>query len=177
MYWFIKELPTSYQTCQNVLSSLQVHDNVMRQAEERKSDEVCIRFLKDQQVGVYPLYRNLQYLVLFFRNHWVKMARPHTYIHIIFSPPANEVCEVYVFTPVCQSFCSRGGGGGVRGKGARVCVAGACVGGGACVAGGGMRGQGVCMPRMPPPDTTRYGQSMRGRYATYWNAFLFVGNV
>ena len=25
-------------------------------------------------------------------------------------PPANEVCERYVFTSVCQSFCSRGGG-------------------------------------------------------------------
>ena len=24
-------------------------------------------------------------------------------------PPANEVCEGYVFTPACQSFCSRGG--------------------------------------------------------------------
>ena len=24
-------------------------------------------------------------------------------------PPANDVCEGYVFTPVCQSFCSRGG--------------------------------------------------------------------
>ena len=24
-------------------------------------------------------------------------------------PPANEVCEGYVFTPVCQSFCSYGG--------------------------------------------------------------------
>ena len=23
--------------------------------------------------------------------------------------PANEVCEGYVFTPVCQSFCSQGG--------------------------------------------------------------------
>ena len=23
-------------------------------------------------------------------------------------PPANEVCEGYVFTPVCQSFCSQG---------------------------------------------------------------------
>ena len=29
---------------------------------------------------------------------------------ILFLPPANEVCEGYVFTPVCQSFCSRGGG-------------------------------------------------------------------
>ena len=26
-------------------------------------------------------------------------------------PPANEVCEGYVFTPVCQSFCSWGEGG------------------------------------------------------------------
>ena len=26
-------------------------------------------------------------------------------------PPTNEVYEGYVFTPVCQSFCSRGGGG------------------------------------------------------------------
>ena len=24
-------------------------------------------------------------------------------------PPANEVCEGYVFTPVCESFCSQGG--------------------------------------------------------------------
>ena len=24
-------------------------------------------------------------------------------------PPANEVCEGYVFTPICQSFCSLGG--------------------------------------------------------------------
>ena len=24
-------------------------------------------------------------------------------------PPANEFCEGYVFTPVCQSFCSQGG--------------------------------------------------------------------
>ena len=26
-------------------------------------------------------------------------------------PPANEVCEGYVFTPVCQSFCSQWGVG------------------------------------------------------------------
>ena len=28
----------------------------------------------------------------------------------IFLPPATEVCEGYVFTHVCQSFCSLGGG-------------------------------------------------------------------
>ena len=44
-----------------------------------------------------------------------------------------------------------------------VCGQGACVaGGGACVARG--RG-GMC--------GTRYGRSMSGRYASYWNAFLF----
>ena len=30
--------------------------------------------------------------------------------HSTFLPPANEVCEGYVFTPVCQSFCSQLGG-------------------------------------------------------------------
>ena len=29
---------------------------------------------------------------------------------VILLPPANEVCEGYVFTPVGQSFCSQGGG-------------------------------------------------------------------
>ena len=28
----------------------------------------------------------------------------------MYLPPANEVCEGYVFTPVCQSFCSQGEG-------------------------------------------------------------------
>ena len=30
-------------------------------------------------------------------------------IEAVLLPPANEVCEGYVFTPVCQSFCSQGG--------------------------------------------------------------------
>ena len=34
-----------------------------------------------------------------------------TYFHLL--PPANEVCEGYVFTPVSQSFCSQRVGGGV----------------------------------------------------------------
>ena len=53
--------------------------------------------------------------------------------HTIYLPPANEVCEGYVFTPVCQSFCSQGGG---------VCV----VAGGHAWLPGGMHGcGGVCM--------------------------------
>ena len=30
---------------------------------------------------------------------------------LAFLPPANEVCEGYVLTPICQSFCSQEGGG------------------------------------------------------------------
>ena len=32
---------------------------------------------------------------------------------MLYLPPANKVCEGYVFTPVCQSFCSRGGSASV----------------------------------------------------------------
>ena len=47
-----------------------------------------------------------------------------------------------------------------------------CVMGGACVV-GGMHGRGhACHAHTP--DTTRYGQLMRGRYASNWNAFLSV---
>ena len=36
---------------------------------------------------------------------------PQQYIfNDTFLPPTNEVCKGYVFTPVCQSFCSWGGG-------------------------------------------------------------------
>ena len=31
------------------------------------------------------------------------------YSWLVFLPPANDVCEGYVFTPVCQSFCSQEG--------------------------------------------------------------------
>ena len=32
-----------------------------------------------------------------------------SYWNAFLLPPANVVCEGYVFTPVCQSFCSQGG--------------------------------------------------------------------
>ena len=97
-------------------------------------------------------------------------------------PPANEVCEGYVFTPVCQSFCSGGAcvAGGMHGRGA-------CVAGGHALAGerawhvggmwvGGYVWQGGMHATHAPLDITRYGRSMRGRYASYWNAFL-LSNV
>ena len=63
-------------------------------------------------------------------------------------PPTNEVWvkEGNVFAPACDSFCSRGGGVPSRG----------CHEGGYCEG--------------PPPPR---GRSTSGRYASYWNAFLF----
>ena len=55
--------------------------------------------------------------------------------------------------------------GGMHGWGA--CVDGGHAWPGACVA----REGGAASP--PPPDTTRYDRSMSGRYASYWNAFLY----
>ena len=58
---------------------------------------------------------------------------------IVLLLPANEVCEGYVFTPVCQSFCSQGW----------PCMAEGCVAGGMHGEGhawlGGMCGRGACM--------------------------------
>ena len=98
----------------------------------------------------------------------------------------------------CLSVILLTGGGGHAWLG--VCVAGgaymarghawrgvACVPKGACVP-RGMHAQGGCAcpgvmhvcracmhPGPPPnqPDTTTYGRLMSGRYASYWNAFLF----
>ena len=67
-----------------------------------------------------------------------------------FLPPANEVCEGYVFTGVCHSVHKGGGGACVVAGGVRGCSGGR----------GGMRGF---------FDEIR---SMSGRYASYWNAFL-----
>ena len=111
--------------------------------------------------------------------------------------PQRSCGQGNIFTPVCQSFCSQGGGHAWWGGGA--CVArghawwrGACVARGACMAKGGMCGKGgmhgkggacvmkgvcvakgECVPCTPPSrDTTWYSRSMRGRYTSYWNAYL-----
>ena len=71
------------------------------------------------------------------------------------------------------------GEGGMRGERGHVWQRGECMAkGGMCGEGrhawqrGGawQRGE-VCMVCMPLPST-RYGRSMRRRYASYWNAFL-----
>ena len=84
-----------------------------------------------------------------------------------FSPPANEVCEGYVFTGVCLST----GGGDVCGRAGACTAGGGCAwqggvhGGGACMT-GGMHGKGACMVGdmrgrggvRATADTTGYGQ-------------------
>ena len=106
-------------------------------------------------------------------------------------PPANEVCEGYVFTGVCHSVHRGGGGrawllwggrawllGGVRGCSggcAWLLPGGGCawlLGGGGCGCSRGghawlLPGGGVCGFF----DEIR---SMSGRYASYWNAYLFI---
>ena len=101
------------------------------------------------------------------------------YFPIFLLPPANEVCEGYVFTGVCLST------GGVA---CVVAQGGACMvlfGGRAWFYLGGMRGfiggrawfywGGVC------GFSSFFGyneiRSMSGRYASYWNAFLFYNQL
>ena len=92
-------------------------------------------------------------------------------------PPANEVCEVYVITLVCQSFCSQG-----RGLNLEVCIGGVCIQGDPVGSASGestFRGsrsasRGVCIRGLGRPPTGYYWiRSTSGRYASYWNAFLF----
>ena len=58
----------------------------------------------------------------------LRWPHPQVSFKMILLPPANEVCEGYVFTSVCLST----GGGGVRGGGGQGDMHG---GGGACVVG------------------------------------------
>ena len=64
----------------------------------------------------------MQYLVLHYTCAVLRLnviiAIGSFSAEILSLPPANEVCKGYVFTRVCQSFCSQGGawsGGLVRG--------------------------------------------------------------
>ena len=99
-----------------------------------------------------------------------------------FLPPATKLGQGNIFTSVCQEFCPLGGRAW---QGA--CVvggmhSGGCAWQGACMAGGhvwqgegDMHGRGACMAG---GVRGRYYEirSMSGRYALYWNAFLFYND-
>ena len=90
---------------------------------------------------MYVVYRYLSLTItcMHFLNTCLREILQNINVGKVFLPPANEVCEGYVFTGVCLST------GGVHGRG---CAwPGACVIGGACVVGacmvvGGMHGRG-----------------------------------
>ena len=94
--------------------------------------------------------------------------------------PQTKLREANVFTPVCQSFCSQRGAC-VQGRHAckgyawqgDVCGKGAHVAGG--MHGRGMRGRGMCVARahVAGGHAFRKDGHWSGRYASYWNAFLF----
>ena len=80
----------------------------------------------------------------------------------LYLPPVTKLGQGNIFRSACQEFCPQGGGawqGSMCGKGGMCGRGHAWRGGGwSCVArGGGVRGI----------------RSMSGRYASYWNAFLF----
>ena len=70
--------------------------------------------------------------------HFAWLCTGNSFLLFLLLPPANEVCKGYVFTPVCQSFCSQGGmrgggcvwqgGGGIHGRGGMHVVS-QCAGG------------------------------------------------
>ena len=65
----------------------------------------------------------------------------------------------------CREGCVPGGGG--------TACRGSCMAGGHACRGRAWPGWGVHAMYAPRPDTTKYGRSMSGRYASYWNALLF----
>ena len=76
------------------------------------------------------------------------------------------------------------GGGGMRNWGACMLLGDMHVCQGAYMLHGGHACQvvermynrgGMCAMHAASPDATRYSRSMSGRYASYWNAFFFVG--
>ena len=123
-----------------------------------------------------------QVLVLVLKYNWLtrtvklKDEFPHGFSHItvsfhsvklcstrivkqVFYRPQRSCGQCNIFTPVCHSFCSRGGGGGLP----------QCM-------------LGYHPPReQTPPEQTNNPpgeadssiRSTSGRYASYWNAFLF----
>ena len=106
---------------------------------------------------------------------------------VLFLPPANEVCEGYVFTGVCLS--TGGCAWLLPGRGMRGCSGGAwLLGGHVWLLPGGMHGcsggvhgcsGGACMVALGACVVAQGGvrgffdeiRSFSGRYASYWNAF------
>ena len=118
------------------------------------------------------LHFGLHALTLRPVNHVYYIDSVYNYFTVScqYLPPANVVCEGYVFTPVCD-FVNRGGVRGCSWGGhAWLLLGGVCgCSGHAWLlrGGGGMHG----IRR----DTEI--RSLSGWYASYWNAFLFDNKI
>ena len=117
---------------------------------------------------------------------------------LLLLPPANEVCEGYVFTGVCLSTgcvwqggvhgggaCMAGGmygrgcvAGGMHGRGWWACMVGSCMAegmhGGRSVAGVVCMAGGRHVWHAPVPGRYYEIWSMSGRYASYCNCILVI---
>ena len=98
-----------------------------------------------------------------------------TFIDFLFTARKRSLGQGNIFRSMCQEFCPQGGGGGC---GIPACLAGhmtnqqgGASSGGACSGGGVPALEGVCSRGVPGGDP-RDGYCC-GRYASYWNAFLF----
>ena len=115
-------------------------------------------------------------------GYWHLVAATMSY-HEFLLPPANDVCEGNVFTPVCHPVHGEGGwipsmhhrshdhgappprGGSASGRGRGVCIHGG-------LPPGGSSSRGWADYPLPPEQ---YGiRSTSGRCASFWNAFLFT---
>ena len=105
-------------------------------------------------------------------KHWScsKLFGKHIVLFLTFTllPPANEVCEGYVFTRVCLST-----GGGSTWAGTP--LLGRYTPGQVPPRAGTPSGQVHPLGRYTPTTVHAGIRSISGRYASHWNAFLFVG--
>ena len=104
----------------------------------------------------------------------LKMSYILLTVQALFLPPANEVCDGYVFTDVCLF---TGWGGRSWSLSVGVTVRGGSPSRGVSVQGalcleGLYAGRGVC-----PGETETSCTVTSGRYASYWNVFVFSHNI
>ena len=117
--------------------------------------ETISKNLKQKQYILFPKNSNVMRTCIHQPSIQCKQIEKSMYT-VVSLPPANKVCEGYVFTGVCLST----GGACVAARGGGMC---------GCSPGGGMRGSSGGGVRGFFDEI----RSMSGRYASYLNAFLY----
>ena len=127
---------------------------------------ILMLFPSSLQITITPLSSPLTISLASRGDQWTTVGCPWNEIDVYYRPQTKFAKIMFLHVSVCQQ------GGGVA------CVAGERVWGhawrGACVAGGQAWQGGMCGKGMhAPPQRILRDRSMSGRYASYWNAFLF----